>query len=131
MKAATETPAICPRGLIMQVEIKILIAQAERRYYFPELVEYRRHLKGDYFTGASQELFRPEARILLEHALTLPMSAKRPKSRWAVYEQRKGKFIHLSRLFTTRPQAEKERDRLEAAFTYKKVSFGVGVVAKE
>jgi hypothetical protein len=48
----------------MQVEIKILIAQAQRRYYFPELVEYRRHLKGDYFTGASQELFRPEARIL-------------------------------------------------------------------
>jgi hypothetical protein len=48
-----------------------------------------------------------------------------------VYEQRKGKFILLSRLFTTRPQAEKERDRLEAAFTYKKVSFGVGLVAKE
>jgi len=59
------------------------------------------------------------------------MSAKRPKGRWVVYEQRKGKFILLSRLFTTRPQAEKERDRLEAAFTYKKVSFGVGVVAKE
>ena len=47
------------------------------------------------------------------------------------YEQRNGKFILLSRLFTTKPQAEKERDRLEPAFTYKKVSFGVGLVAKE
>jgi hypothetical protein len=59
------------------------------------------------------------------------MSAKRPKSRWVVYEQRKGKFILLSRLFTTRTQAEKERGKLTATFTYKKVSFGVGLVAKE
>jgi hypothetical protein len=91
-------------------------------------VEYRRHLKGDYFTGASQELFRPEARILLEHAITLPMSAKRTKSCWVVYERRKGEFIFLSRLFTTRAQAEKEREKLTATFTYKKVSLGVGVV---
>jgi len=62
------------------------------------------------------------------YAITLVMSAKRPKGRWVVYEQRKGKFILLSRFFTTRPQAEKERDRLEAAFTYKKVSFGVGLL---
>jgi len=48
-----------------------------------------------------------------------------------VYEHRKGEFIFLSRLFTTRAQAEKERDKLKATFTYKKVSFGVGLVAKE
>ena len=48
-----------------------------------------------------------------------------------MYEHRKGEFIFLSRLFTTRAQAEKERDKLKATFTYKKVSFGVGLVAKE
>jgi hypothetical protein len=56
------------------------------------------------------------------------MSAKRPKGRWVVYEHRNGEFIRLSRLFTTRAQAEKERDKLEAMFTYKRVSLGVGVV---
>jgi hypothetical protein len=45
-----------------------------------------------------------------------------------VYERRNGEFIVLSRLFTTRAQAEKERDKLEAMFTYKRVSLGVGVV---
>ncbi len=64
------------------------------------------------------------------YAITLPMSAKRTKGRWVVYERRKGEFIRLSRLFTTRVQAEKEREKLEATFTYKKISFGVGVVAK-
>jgi hypothetical protein len=48
-----------------------------------------------------------------------------------VYEQRNGEFIRLSRLFTTRAQAEKERDKLKATFTYKKVSFGVGFVVNE
>jgi len=48
-----------------------------------------------------------------------------------VYERRKGEFIRLSRLFTTRAQAEKECDKLEARFTYKKVSLGVGIVAKD
>jgi hypothetical protein len=62
------------------------------------------------------------------YAITLAMSAKRPKGRWVVYERRKGEFIFLSRLFATRAQAEKEREKLEATFTYKKVSFGVGVV---
>ena len=56
------------------------------------------------------------------------MSAKRIKGRWVVYERRNGEFIFLSRPFTTRAQAEKERDKLEAMFTYKRVSLGVGVV---
>jgi hypothetical protein len=65
------------------------------------------------------------------YVITLPMSAKRTKGRWVVYERRNGEFIFLSRLFTTRAQAEKERDKLEAAFTYKKVSLGVGAIAKK
>ena len=73
------------------------------------------------------EVFR-NARSGRSNAITLPMSAKQTKGRWVVYEQRKGRFILLSRLFTTRAQAEKERDKLEATFIYKKVSFGVGVV---
>ncbi len=62
--------------------------------------------------------------------MTLSMSANRTKGRWVVYERRKGEFIFLSRLFTTRAQAEKERDRLKAMFTYKRVSLGVGVVTE-
>jgi hypothetical protein len=58
------------------------------------------------------------------------MSAK-PKGRWVVYERREGAFIPLSRRFTTRAQAEKERDGMKALFKYKRVSLGVGVVAKE
>jgi hypothetical protein len=56
------------------------------------------------------------------------MSAKRPEGRWVVYEHRNGEFIVLSRFFTTRARAEKERDKLKAMFTYKRVSLGVGVV---
>jgi hypothetical protein len=62
------------------------------------------------------------------------MSAKRPKRRWVLYELRDGEFIRLSRLFTTRAQAEKERERREklTPFTFqKKVSLGVGVVVEE
>jgi hypothetical protein len=59
------------------------------------------------------------------------MAAKRTKGRWVVYERRNGEFVFLSRLFATRAQAEKEREKLMATFTYKKVSFGVGLVAKE
>jgi hypothetical protein len=52
------------------------------------------------------------------------------KGRWVVYERRNGEFIFLSRPFATRGQAEKERDKLKATFTYK-VSLGVGAVAKK
>jgi len=58
------------------------------------------------------------------------MSAKRTK-RWVVYERRDGEFVFLSRLFTTRAQAEKERDKLKASFKPRLASLGVGVVAKE
>jgi len=62
---------------------------------------------------------RGDARILLELCYNSPMSAKRTKGRWVVYERRKRGFISLSRLFTTSVQAEKERDKLKATFTYK------------
>jgi hypothetical protein len=53
------------------------------------------------------------------------------KGRWVVYERRNGEFIFLSRLFTTRAQAETERDKLEETFTSKKVSLGLGAIAKK
>jgi hypothetical protein len=56
--------------------------------------------------------------------------SKRTKGRWVVYEHRNGEFIFVSRPFTTRPQAEKERDKLKAEFRYKRVSLGVGVVSQ-
>jgi hypothetical protein len=59
------------------------------------------------------------------------MSTKGTKGHWVVYERRNGEFIFLSRLFTTRAQAEKEREKLTATFTSKQVSLGVGVVVKE
>ena len=58
------------------------------------------------------------------------MSAKRTKGRWVVYERRESEFIRLSRPFTTRAQAEKERDRMKRLFKYKRVSLGVGFVLK-
>ena len=47
-----------------------------------------------------------------------------------VCERRNGEFIFLSRPFTTREQAEKERDKLNATFTYK-FSLGVGAMANK
>src|SRR5258708_29670275 len=58
-------------------------------------------------------------RFLFRYAITLPMSAKRMKGRWVVYERRNGEFIFPSRLFTTRAHADKERYKLHATFTYK------------
>jgi hypothetical protein len=56
--------------------------------------------------------------------------SKRTKGRWVVYERRNEEFIFLSRFFTTRAQAEKEREKRKASFTYKRVSLGVGFVVK-
>ena len=47
-----------------------------------------------------------------------------------MYERRNEEFIFLSRFFTTRAQAEKEREKLKASFTYKQISLGVGFVVK-
>ena len=60
----------------------------------------------------------------------MAMSAKRMKRRWVVYEHRNQEFIFLSRLFATRAQAEKKREKLKATFASKKVSLGVGAVLK-
>ncbi len=68
----------------------------------------------------------PDARTLLELCYKpCPQSDRRADG--LCTSTAKGKFVWLSRLFTTRAQAEKERDRLEARFTYKKVPLGVGV----
>jgi hypothetical protein len=70
----------------------------------------------------------PDIESSQSYVITLPMFAKRTKGRRVVYEHRNGEFIRLSRLFTMRAQAERERNKLEATLTYKKVSLGVGVV---
>ena len=59
------------------------------------------------------------------------MSAKRTKARWVVYERRGQEFILLSRRFTTGAKPEKARDRMKALLKDKRISLGVGVVAKE
>ena len=61
------------------------------------------------------------------YAITLPMSEKRMKGRWVVYERRNGEFVFLSRLFATRAEADEERQKLTRTL-YGKVSLGVAVV---
>jgi hypothetical protein len=62
--------------------------------------------------------------------MNLAMSANQTKRQWVVYERRTGEFIFRSRPFSTRAEAERERDRLQARAEYKKVSLGVAVVGK-
>jgi hypothetical protein len=49
-------------------------------------------------------------------------------ARWVVYERRETEFIHLSKPFRTKEQAEKERLRLKARPEHKKSAIGVGFV---
>ena len=56
------------------------------------------------------------------------MSTKRMK-RWVVYEHRDKEFVFLSRLFDTKAQADKERQKLTGRF-YRKASLGVAVVER-
>jgi hypothetical protein len=53
----------------------------------------------------------------------IPMRTKR----WVVYERRDKEFVFLSRLFATRAEADKERQKLTGTF-YRKGSLGVAVV---
>jgi len=71
-------------------------------------------------------LCSPDAACSWSYAIAL--MSKRTNGRWVVYERREGEFIRLSRLFTTRAQAEKERDRLKALLMYKRIPLGVGFV---
>jgi hypothetical protein len=48
--------------------------------------------------------------------------------RWVLYERREGKFLHLSKLFKTRKQAEQERLKLSARPEYARSSIGVGFI---
>jgi len=73
----------------------------------------------------------PDARILLELCYKSPHVRKAHEGPMGCVRAPQWGIIRLSRLFTTRARAERERDKLEATFTYKKVSLGVGFVAKE
>jgi hypothetical protein len=80
--------------------------------------------------GDSNSPFPRDARTSWSYAISVAVSAKRMKGRWVVYERRDGEFIFLSRLFATRAQAEKERDKLKTSFKSRRVSLGVGFVVK-
>lgn len=49
--------------------------------------------------------------------------------RWVVYERRDGEFVHLSKKFRTRREAEDERLRLQQAMNSRRKALGVGFVA--
>ena len=46
------------------------------------------------------------------HAIYICM-AQKTSGRWVVYEFRDGEFIHLSKLFTSKEQAEKAREKMK------------------
>jgi hypothetical protein len=48
------------------------------------------------------------------------------RSGWVVYERQNGEFVHLSKPFKTRPQAEKERAKFDKK--YPRAGIGVGFV---
>ncbi len=48
------------------------------------------------------------------------------KSGWVVYERQGGNFVHLSKPFKTKQQAEKEREKFDKK--YPKAAIGVGFV---
>lgn len=45
-----------------------------------------------------------------------------------MYEHRDGRYVRVSRPFTVRAMAEKERDRLQAKSRSRRLAFGVGFV---
>lgn len=47
---------------------------------------------------------------------------------WVVYERRGVEFVHVSKKFKTRREAENERQRLQQALTSKRKVLGVGFV---
>jgi hypothetical protein len=51
---------------------------------------------------------------------------KKRVGRWVVYERQNGEFIHLSKPFKTKAQAEKERAKFDKK--YPRAAIGVGFV---
>ncbi|HKT48516.1 MAG TPA: hypothetical protein VJP87_13405 [Candidatus Acidoferrales bacterium] len=54
---------------------------------------------------------------------------KKSTEGWVVYRRLDtGEFVHLSEVFSTRAQAEKEREKLKATPSWKRIAIGVGFV---
>jgi hypothetical protein len=50
--------------------------------------------------------------------------AEKKNGRWVVYEYRDGEFIHLSKLFATKEQAEKAREKLKSRPQFNFIGVG-------
>jgi hypothetical protein len=50
------------------------------------------------------------------------------KGRWVVYEKRGVEFVHVSKRFKTKQEAEKERERLQQGLKSRRKMLGVGFV---
>jgi len=48
---------------------------------------------------------------------------------WVVYEKRSVEFVHVSKKFKTRREAEKERERLQQSSESRRKVLGVGIVS--
>jgi hypothetical protein len=48
------------------------------------------------------------------------------KSGWVVYERQNGEFVHLSKPFKTKEEAEREREKFDKK--YPRAAIGVGFV---
>ena len=58
-----------------------------------------------------------------EHGINVGMAEKKG-GRWVVYEYRGGEFIHLSKLFTSKEQAEKAREKMKARPQFNFIGVG-------
>jgi hypothetical protein len=50
--------------------------------------------------------------------------------RWVVYEKRGVEYVHVSKPFKTKPEAEKERERLQQGLKSRQKTLGVGIVSE-
>jgi hypothetical protein len=48
--------------------------------------------------------------------------------RWVVYEKRGVEYVHVSKRFKTKQEAEKERERLRQGLKSRRKTLGVGFV---
>jgi hypothetical protein len=50
--------------------------------------------------------------------------AGKTSGRWVVYEFRDGEFVHLSKLFTSKAQAEKAREKMKSRPQFNFIGVG-------
>jgi hypothetical protein len=50
--------------------------------------------------------------------------------RWVVYEKRGLEYVHVSKRFKTKQEAEKERERLQQGLKSRWKELGVGIISE-